>query len=106
MMITARNYSVDEWEARIGEQLRGIRLRAGMDQLQLAEAAGISIGAVRNLERGKGSTLKSLVRVARALDREDWLEALAPTVTISPIDRLRSAKTTRSRVYRPRREGQ
>ncbi|MEJ1231449.1 MAG: helix-turn-helix transcriptional regulator [Galbitalea sp.] len=60
--------STDEWEQRVGQQLRRLRLDAGLDQAGLAESAAVSVGAVRNLERGAGSTLKTLVRVVRALD--------------------------------------
>ncbi|HEX4442266.1 MAG TPA: helix-turn-helix transcriptional regulator [Galbitalea sp.] len=95
--------STDEWESNIGDQLRRARLTAGFDQAQLAERADISIGALRNLERGKGSTLKTLVRVARALGRDDWLGSLQPAVSVSPLEVFRSGKRERSRVYRARR---
>ncbi len=94
--------STEEWEGDVGEQFRSLRLAAGLDQLGLASAAAVSVGAIRNLERGSGSTLRTVVRVTRVLGREDWLGALAPTPTVSPIDVLRSARSPRVRVYRPR----
>lgn len=95
--------STAEWEAAVGEQFRALRIARGLDQTQLAELAGVSVGSVRGLEQGKGSTLKTLVRLARALDREDWLRGLNPRPTVSPIDVLRSSRTTpRRRVYRQR----
>ena len=94
----------DEWELRVGEQVRALRLAAGLDQRDLAASADISVGALRNLERGGGSTLRTLVRVARVLGQEGWLSTLAPTPTISPIDVLRNASTPRIRVYRPRKD--
>jgi transcriptional regulator with XRE-family HTH domain len=102
MPIEQRQLSSEEWEQGIGEQLRRARLAAGLDQAQLSDRADISIGALRNLERGNGSTVKTLVRVARALGREDWLGAIAPAVSVSPIDVFRSGRRPRSRVYRPR----
>ncbi len=103
MAFTEEQLSSDEWEQRVGEQFRALRLRHGLDQVELAEAAGVSPGAVKNLEQGKGSTLKTLVKVARALDRADWLLEVAPPVTVSPIEILRSGRQRRrSRVYRPR----
>lgn len=102
MRIKVPQLSASEWEARIGEQFRAMRLSAGLDQSELAERAAISVGALRNLERGTGSTLKTLVRVARALGREDWLQSIAPAVTVSPLDLVRSSPRVRSRVYRPR----
>jgi transcriptional regulator with XRE-family HTH domain len=104
MRIRESQLSPEEWEARIGEQFRAMRLAAGADQTELAERAAVSVGAVRNLERGNGSTLKTLVRVALALDRDDWLASISPAVGVSPLDLVRSAPRARSRVYRPRGE--
>jgi transcriptional regulator with XRE-family HTH domain len=98
----ATQLSTDDWEQRIGEQLRRARLTAGLDQIELAERSDVSIGALRNLERGNGSTLRTLVRVARSLGLQSWLGSLAPAVTVSPIDVLRGGRPERSRVYRPR----
>lgn len=94
--------STDDWELRIGEQVRRARLTAGFDQVELAERSDVSVGALRNLERGNGSTLRTLVRVARSLGLQSWLGSLAPAVTVSPIDVLRGGRPERSRVYRPR----
>lgn len=102
MAIGAIQLSSEEWEQSIGEQLRRTRLAAGLDQSQLAVNAGVSIGAVRNLERGNGSTLKTLVSVVRALGREDWLGTISPAVTVSPLEVFRSGRPSRTRVYRPR----
>ena len=98
-----RSYqTVGEWEARLGEQIRDVRVACGLDQAGLAELANLSIGAVSNLERGRGSSLKTLVAVAKALDRTDWLEALAPPVTVSPIQMLQAKTRTPRRRMRVR----
>jgi DNA-binding XRE family transcriptional regulator len=90
---------VSEWEAVIGEQVRAARIADNLDQEHLAALADISVGALSNLERGKGSSLKTLVAVVRTLGRTDWLEALAPPVSISPMQMLRARqKTPRARV--------
>jgi transcriptional regulator with XRE-family HTH domain len=100
-----RLLDTDEWEQTIGEQFRRLRLARNLDQTQLADLAGVSLGSVKGLEQGRGSTLKTIVRLARALDREDWLHSLAPRVTVSPIDVLRTSRTApRRRVYRKRGE--
>jgi transcriptional regulator with XRE-family HTH domain len=80
--------TVDEWERELGTQMRAARIDADLDQASLAQVAGVSVGAVRNLERGRGSSLATMIRVVRALDRTDWLEALAPHVEVSPLDAL------------------
>jgi transcriptional regulator with XRE-family HTH domain len=90
-------------EARVGEQIRALRLDASLDQATLAALADVSLSALKNLENGRGSTLRTLIRILRALGRDEWLTTLAPGPTISPIDVLRSASTTpRRRVYRRR----
>jgi transcriptional regulator with XRE-family HTH domain len=98
-----RQLSTDEWETRVGVQFRALRLRANLDQGALAELAGVSLGAVKHLEQGKGSSLKTLVRLSLALGHESWLESLSPAISISPIDVLRSRGPQRVRVYRPRK---
>lgn len=83
--------SPEEIEAALGESIRALRLDRNIDQKTLAERAGLSLRAVKNLEGGHGSTLKSLVRVLRALDREDWLKTIAPMATINPLAMTREA---------------
>ena len=79
-----------EWEAELGHQIRTLRLRLDLDQRQLAERAGIALNAVKNLEGGKGATLRSLIQVLRILNRSDWLKTLAPAVSISPVQMLKT----------------
>jgi transcriptional regulator with XRE-family HTH domain len=93
-----------EWEALLGSEIRSVRLDAGHDQAALAGLADVSLTSVKNLENGRGSTLRTLVRVLRALDRADWLTTLAPEPSVSPIDLVRSSSATpRRRVYRSRK---
>jgi transcriptional regulator with XRE-family HTH domain len=90
-----------EWEAELGQQVRTLRLRQNIDQHQLADRAGVALNAVKNLENGKGATLRSLVKVLGVLNRADWLRALAPTVSISPVQMLK-AKAPRRRASHKR----
>lgn len=93
--------TADEWEAELGQQVRALRIRQNIDQRQLAQRAGIALNAVKHLEAGKGATLGTLVNVLRALNRVDWLRALAPTVSISPVQML-NAKAPRRRASKKR----
>lgn len=86
-----------EWEAELGQQIRALRLRENLDQRDLAERAAIALNAVKNLENGKGATLHSLIQVLRVLNRTEWLRGLAPTVSISPVQMLKT-KRPRQRV--------
>lgn len=92
-------------EAELGMQVRALRLRQNLDQQQLADQAGIALNAVKNLESGKGATLRSLVQALRVLERTDWLGALAPAVTISPVQMLKG-KAPRQRASRKQSRAQ
>src|SRR5882672_9837952 len=78
-------------EASLGASLRALRLDRNIDQKTIAERAGVSLHALKNLESGQGSSIKTLVAVLRALGREDWLETIAPVATINPLTLTRLA---------------
>lgn len=77
--------TVDEMEVELGEKLKRLRLNKNLDQKTLAARAGVSVRALRNLEGGAGSTVKTLMSVVRALGRESWLQTVAPVPTINPL---------------------
>lgn len=79
-----------EIEAELGRQVRALRLRQDLNQQQVAERAGIALNAVKNLESGRGATLRTLTQTLRVLNRADWLNTLAPAVSISPVQMLRT----------------
>jgi transcriptional regulator with XRE-family HTH domain len=81
--------SPEELAAQLGARLRDLRLAQDYTQSSVADKAGISLRALRELEAGRGSTVLTLVRVLKALDAEQGLEALAPRPTISPMALLR-----------------
>ena len=89
-----------EWEQLLGARLRELRLLKNLDQQSLAERAGVSLNAIKHLEGGKGARVHSLIKVLRALERVDWLDALAPTVSISPMQMLRRASREPRRARR------
>jgi len=94
----SQRLATGEWEQHIGSQVRELRQRADLTQAELATRANVSLSAVRYLEAGKGSSLSTLVRVVRALDRTPWLETLAPPApSVSPIALLRDRKATAGR---------
>jgi len=104
--MSIQNKTTEEWEARLGEQFRALRIEQNIDQEALAERASISRGALRNLESGAGSSLATIIKVARALDRSEWLETLDDTGgEISPMDLLRRQKAEPKARQRVRRNG-
>ena len=97
--------TTQEWQATLGEWIRDSRLARGIDQRTLAQQADVSERALRNFESGSGSTLSTVIRVVRALDRENWLAALDEGAAgPSPIELLRQAQRKPAKPRRaPRR---
>jgi transcriptional regulator with XRE-family HTH domain len=87
--------STEELEAQIGKQVRAARLAADVDQISLAERANVALGSLKSLEAGRGSTLRTLVRVVRALDLEEWLNTLYEVSPVSPLALARAAMEAR-----------
>ncbi|RJG07830.1 XRE family transcriptional regulator [Noviherbaspirillum cavernae] len=88
-------------EVELGSRLKTLRVHRNLDQATLSARAGISVRALRNLESGSGSSLRTLIQVIRALGREQWLETIAPVPTINPLMLTRAAKP-RQRASKPR----
>jgi transcriptional regulator with XRE-family HTH domain len=93
-------FTSNELEERLGSRLRELRLLKNLDQRTLAERAGLSLNAIKHLESGKGARVNSLVKVLRAMDKAEWLETLAPTVSISPMQMLKTGSREPKRARR------
>lgn len=98
--MTREDFTPGELEAILGEQLKAERLRKNLTMEVIAERAAVSVGTVRSLEAGKGSRVESLIRVARALGRVDWLTSLQPPVKISPLQIAKLGRRKRQRASR------
>ena len=83
-------FTPSELETSLGENLKELRLQKNLDRQTLCDRAGISMNALRHLETGEGATIKTLIRVVRALDRQDWLSGIAPKVSINPLHMVRN----------------
>jgi transcriptional regulator with XRE-family HTH domain len=93
-----------ELEDLLGSHLREMRLLKNLDQKSLAERAGLSLTAVKHLESGRGARVNSLIKVLRALERVDWLDHLAPIVSISPMQMLKRGSREPRRARRRARK--
>jgi transcriptional regulator with XRE-family HTH domain len=56
-------------EVDLGELVRQVRRMADLSQEAVADKANVALSAVRSLEAGKGSSVKTLLAVLNALDR-------------------------------------
>jgi len=88
MTATGDFASTTDWEHELGVQVKRARLALNLGQEELAHRANLSLGAVKGLEHGNGSTVKTFVRVVRALGKQDWLGGLEPEPEIGPFDLL------------------
>jgi len=71
-------------QRRIGNKLRGVRLRQNITQQSLAESAEVSLSTVKKIENGEIGSFGSLLRVLRILGRLDLLQALVEEEQLSP----------------------
>jgi transcriptional regulator with XRE-family HTH domain len=91
----------EEWEDVLGQQIRNLRILRNMDQQALSEQAGVALNVIKRIESGKTSTTKSLIKILRVLNRVEWLETLAPKVTVNPLQ-MTPQKSPRQKVFKPR----
>jgi len=94
-----RALTPEELEELLGKNLKALRLQKNIDRKTLCARAGVSEHALRNLEDGKGTTLKTLIRTLKALERESWLSTIAPKTSINPLHLVRE-KAPRQRARR------
>lgn len=96
--------TTEELEQALGRRLRVLRVAKELTQVELAERANLSVGAVKHLETGAGATTATLVKVLRALGAQGWLETLAPPPTpFDPLKLLEERQRRASRVKGPQR---
>ena len=98
--------SRDEILADVGSMLRRERLQLNLSQQTVADRSGVSLTAVKNLERGKDASLSTFIQVCRTLGKDEWILTLGPANEVSITDyarrgnrpRLRAAKSTPRRL--------
>lgn len=94
-----------EWQAHVGEQFRALRIEQGLDQVTVARNASVSRGAIRHLEDGSGVSFATVIKVARALGRDDWLDSIdVGAGEISPMELLRQERRQKRQRQRASRE--
>jgi transcriptional regulator with XRE-family HTH domain len=105
-MLLGDESSIQRVEALIGERLAGLRVGLGITQAELAVRAGIGKRTLERLEAGEGCQFSSVLAVLRELDLLDALEAVLPKSVPTPMEQLRTARSTdgqRTRRKRVRR---
>jgi transcriptional regulator with XRE-family HTH domain len=87
----------------LGARLARARIDANLTQARLAEEAGVGKRTIERLEAGRGTDVRVLVRVLRALGLMESLESLVPAAPQSPMALLRHKGRERKRAGHPRR---
>ncbi|HEY2274357.1 MAG TPA: helix-turn-helix transcriptional regulator [Steroidobacteraceae bacterium] len=87
----------------LGARLARARIDANLTQAHLAEEAGVGKRTIERLEAGRGTDLRMLVRVLRALSLMEGLESLIAEAPQSPLALLRGKGRERKRAGHPRR---
>ena len=86
----------------LGESLGTWRRLRQLTAAETADRAGVSVSTLQRLEHGRGGTIESLVRVARALGVLDQLTAAMDPLS-TDVGRLRAAEVLPVRVRRKAR---
>lgn len=88
----------------LGRRIRAQRLAQGLTQSELAQMAGLSLGALRKLESTGQSSLETLIRVVQALGLVQELEDLfvLKRQSIAQMEQAEAAGR-RQRASRPKR---
>ena len=69
----------------IGASVKARRLWLNLTQQTVAERSGVSLRAVKRMEAGGGSSVETMIAIARTLQMVKWLGEFEPRDEISPI---------------------
>lgn len=83
--------------AELGRRLERHRVERNRTQAELADDAGIGRATLQRIERGESVQMTSLVKLLRALDLLDGLDAAVPAGVDLPIARLERERRRPSR---------
>jgi transcriptional regulator with XRE-family HTH domain len=103
-MSTKIDYSIatsEQIEGALCKQLENIRLARNITQAQLARESGVALRTIGRLEKGKGVSLDTFIRILIALRLQHNLKTLLPDPTVRPIERVHFGGAERKRA-RPR----
>ena len=82
-----------EVQRELGSRLRMQRLNQGLPQKELGAKAGLSLGAIRKLERDGSSSLDTLIKVVHALGLITELDELFRLKALSIAQMEKNAQT-------------
>lgn len=89
--------------AEIGRRIKSLRLRKNLTQQALAEAAALSLNAIKAVEAGKGKLL-TLIAILRELGALEALDQFIPELPVSPLQLAKQQGQKRRRASGKRRK--
>lgn len=72
--------------SEIGARIKAARIRAGKTQARLATESGVSKRTVENIENGESAQFLNIIKILRALNLIQNLEALLPSAEKTPVE--------------------
>lgn len=87
-MINLTQKTYNEINKELADRVAGLRKRKKLSQQELAGKAGVSFGSVKRFEQTGEISLKSLTKIAIALDVETELMELFCRVPFSSIEEV------------------
>lgn len=81
----------------ITSRVKQKRLNENLTQQALADKAGVHKNTITNFERGKNTSLVSLIQILRAFNELEFLDHFMPEPGVSPIELLKLKGKERER---------
>ncbi len=92
------NYSSNEAVLKeMGKRIKKSRINAGYTQAELADISGVSLKTISLAEQGNDMKFGNVLKILRALDMLENIDAILPEVIVRPSE-IRSYGKERERV--------
>lgn len=91
------NHSDEAILQEVGRRIAQYRLNQNKTQSTLAQEAGVSNRTITRVEHGHSIQASSLIRILRALQLVENLEALIPETAVSPVQQIKMQGKKRQR---------
>lgn len=95
--------TTEEILRELGQRIERYRLQQNRTLADVAASAGVGVRTAKRAEAGERPTLETVVRLLRALDRLDTLNAFLPAPLVSPLQLADLGGHERQRAGTPRR---
>lgn len=102
--MSLQSMTPEELAVLLGEHLRRSRVLRRFTQAEMAALANVSERSISALECGTGSTVATLLRIMKALDKLSALDALVPIPSVDPLSMLKGGKPQYRRVRKRKGE--